>query len=77
MAMEAAQDAWANVESCTLTEGELDAEFDDGWGATNGKPFTIWTKNNVYFPIRYDGREWCGFVSRNPDGKPTEHVGGG
>jgi hypothetical protein len=31
----------------------------------------------VYFPACYDGAEWVGSVSRNPDGKATRHQGGG
>ncbi len=56
--------------------GDLDVEFDPGHGGTEGPPFTVWTRNRVYFPACYDGLEWVASVSRNPDGKPTEHVGG-
>jgi hypothetical protein len=70
-------DSWENVVSCTLSDEELDVEFDDGYGGTRGVPFTLWTKKNVYFPIQYDGSEWVGSVSRKPDGKPTYHMGGG
>ena len=55
----------------------LDIEFDDGYGGTEGAFFTIWTKNRVYFPGSYDGAEFVASVSRNPNGQPTEHVGGG
>lgn len=61
---------------CTLTEEELDIEFDPGYGGTEGLPFTAWTEDFVYFPICYDGAEWCGSVSRNPNGEPTRHQGG-
>ncbi len=71
------KETWADVQSHTLTEEQLNAEFDDGYGGTEGAPFTLWTTNRVYFPICYDGAEWCGSVARNPDGKPTEHQGGG
>lgn len=74
--MERIGDTWADVVQYTLTDEELDVEFDDGWGGTEGKPFTLWTKRRVYFPVMYDGAEWCGSVSRNPDGQPTDHVGG-
>ena len=67
---------WKDVQETTLTLKELDVEFDDGFGGSEGKPFTLWTKNRVYFPVVYDGAEWVGSVSRHPDGKPTEHVGG-
>ena len=62
--------------SITLSPGELDAEFDDDYGGTEGKPFTAWSKQYVYFPACYDGSEWVSWVSRNPDGRPTSHVGG-
>jgi hypothetical protein len=65
-----------DVVDCTLTEEELMAEFDCGYGDSEGKPFTLWTTNRVYFPVVYDGAEWVESVSRNPDGKPTYHFGG-
>lgn len=61
---------------CTLTYAELQEEFDNGFGAVEGKPFTAWTEKTVYFPICYDGAEWVGSVSRHPDGVPTAHQGG-
>lgn len=60
----------------TLTEEEMDIEFDNGFGGTKGLPFTAWTDEFVYFPICYDGAEWCGSIARNPDGNPTSHQGG-
>ena len=66
----------ADLVACTLTDAEMAAEFDDGYGGSEGLPFTAWTANTVYFPIVYDGAEWVGSVSRNPDGKPTSHQGG-
>lgn len=70
-------DSWKNVEQCTLNESELDKRFSSGYGVEEGAPFTVWTKDRVYFPICYDGSEWAGSVSRNPNGKPTYHQGGG
>lgn len=67
---------WEDIEVITLNDFELDEEFNDGYGSAEGKPFTIWTKNTVYFPAVYDGAEWVAWVSRNPDGKPTHHIGG-
>jgi hypothetical protein len=69
-------DSWDNIVSMTLTKAELDKKFDSGFGSINGISFTVWTKNRVYFPVVYDGAEWVGSVSRNPDGLPTEHIGG-
>lgn len=62
---------------CTLTEEELNVKFDSSYGGFEGKPFTLWTTNRVYFPEGYDGAERVRSVSRNPDGNPTYHVGGG
>jgi len=75
-AMQERGETWTDVESHTLTEEQLNAIFDHGFGGTNGTPFTLWTKNRIYFPWQYDGVEGVASVSRNPDGKATEHVGG-
>lgn len=70
-------ETWGDdVESSTLTNEDLDVEFNSGFGGSNGVPFTLWTKGRVYFPGVYDGMEWVSSVSRNPDGVPTTHVGG-
>ena len=73
--MEMEDESWDDVVSCTLTEEGLYEAFDNGFGREEGKPFTLWTKKRVYFPVCYDGKEWVSSVSRNPDGIPTEHVG--
>jgi hypothetical protein len=65
-----------DIVSCTLTDTELDETFDNGFGGSEGKPFTLWTKKRVYFPVVYDGAEWVASVSRRPNGKATPHVGG-
>ena len=70
-------ETWADVEAHTLTEEELNAQFDHGYGGNEGAPFTLWTKNYVYFPGCYDGAEWVASAPRNPNGKATAHVGGG
>ena len=62
--------------ACTLTDGQLDTPFDSGFGGIEGKPFTAWTENRVYFPVVYDGAEWVGSVPRNPCDEATEHQGG-
>jgi hypothetical protein len=74
--MEENKDLDINNYVCTLTEEELDIEFDDSYGMTNGLPFTLWTTWWVYFPLCYDGSEFCGSVSRNPTKIPTRHQGG-
>ena len=70
-------ETWDDIGSSTLSEEELNRKFDLGYGGTEGAPFTVWTKDRVYFPVCYDGTEWVGSVARHPDGKPTEHQGGG
>ena len=60
----------------TLTDYELDEEFDDASARLEGNPFTAWSDKYVYFPACYDGGEWVAYVSRNPDGEPTGHIGG-
>ena len=70
-------DLWDSVVSCTLTEEELCEQFDDDYGCYEGKPFTLWTKTRVYFPVVYDGAVWVGSAFRDPNGKPTSHCGGG
>jgi len=67
----------ADIVSNTMDDDEMEKEFNGGHGGTEGVPFTVWTQNRVYFPVCYDGAEWVGSVSRNPDGKPTGHHGGG
>jgi len=66
-----------DIEVNTLSDEEMEAEFDPDYGGTNGGPFTIWTRKTVYFPLCYDGAEWVGSVARHPDGVPTSHQGGG
>lgn len=74
--MKTHNETFGDVVECTLNDEELVVEFYDGFGWSEGKPFTLWTTNRVYFPVVYDGAEWARSVSRNPDGKPTYHLGG-
>lgn len=69
-------ESWADVVHNTLTGSQLNKGFYDGYGSSEGKPFTMWTNNRVYFPAVYDGAEWCASVPRNPCTEKTEHVGG-
>lgn len=62
---------------CTLSDKELDVKFDTGFGGDLGPAFTVWTEGRVYFPSQYDGSVACASVSRDNDGVPTNHVGGG
>jgi hypothetical protein len=74
--MERHKDSWENIEHCTLTEKELDIEFDNGYGGEGGKPFTLWTKERIYFPTEYDTSENVASVQRNPGNNPeiTNHI---
>ena len=78
--MEKHGDGWTSMEAWSASAGSLsawaDKEFDNSYGDTEGPPFTLWTNTRVYFPVAYDGREYCKSVSRHPDGHPTSHIGG-
>ncbi len=69
-------DTWEDVIYSTLSELAMNAEFDDGDGPVKGFPFTLWTKNRVYFPLSYDGAEWVGSAPRNPCDEAMTHNGG-
>ena len=60
----------------TLTDEDMGVEFDDGYGGSEGKDFTAWSKDYVYFPVVYDGLEWVGRVPRNPCDQASNHHGG-
>lgn len=69
-------ESWEDVEGNTMSDAQMSEQFDYGYGAPEGTPFTVWTKRSVYFPLCYDGAEWVGRVARHPDGEPTCHLGG-
>jgi len=54
------------VVAMTCTEPDLDVVFDGSYGCVEGKPFTLWTKQRVYFPTAYDGSEGVSSAPRNP-----------
>lgn len=60
----------------TLTDEQLNKEFDNGWGTSEGDPFTAWGDRYVYFPVVYDGAEWVGRAPRNPCNEQCTHAGG-
>ena len=81
-AMDLHGETWLDVVHCTLADADLDVEFYCGLGDTEGKPFTLWTANRVYFPSCYDGAEAAASVPRSPAdpfsaSEATHHVGGG
>jgi hypothetical protein len=51
---------------CTLSDMEMRLSFDAGYTGTNGKPFTAWGQNYVYFPLSFDRMQWVGYAPRNP-----------
>ena len=61
--------------ACTLTNEELEQEFDNGFGVSCGKSFTAWSERYVYFPVVYDGAEWVARAPRNICDEATRHVG--
>ena len=61
--------------ACTISDEELDRNFDDGFGHPEGSPFTAWSNDYVYFPVEYDGAESVGCAPRNPCDKHTNHNG--
>jgi len=69
-------DSWDDILT-TLSDEEMYEEFSSDYGCVEGKPFTGWSSNWVYFPGMYDGSEWVDCVPRNPCKIKTDHVGGG
>ena len=65
-----------DIVGSTLTDKQADSMFYSGYGGSEGAPFTVWTKDRVYFPVVYDGAEWVGSVPRNPCEEATSHQGG-
>ena len=58
---------------CTLTEAELDVDFDRDFGLAEGIPFTAWGDSHVYFPLEHDGYECVGSAPRNPCDTSLSH----
>lgn len=74
--MKAHGDSWDRVVKTTLTSQQLDEVFSNGYGSSEGRPFTLWTAHRVYFPVVYDGAEWAGSARRDPCDEATQHQGG-
>lgn len=75
-ALKANRESWSDIESNTMSEADMDKQFNSDFGGVGGCAFTVWTTASVYFPVIYDGATWVGRVSRHPDGKPTTAQGG-
>ena len=70
------KDSWKNVVSIAPEDGAwLDYLFDDDETVPQGEAFTVWTKTRIYFPVFSDNQEYCDSISRDPDQKPTRHIG--
>ncbi len=80
-------ETWADMTGSVIAKPEryyeddghtpsFDREFDAGYGGSEGDRFTVWTEKRVYFPIVYDGAEWCGSAPRNPCDEACAHQGG-
>ena len=68
-------DSWKNIVMMAPSDGKwLDYYFDNDSNVIEGVPFTVWTKNRVYFPLSFDGSEWVGSVSKIPNGIATAHL---
>lgn len=76
-ALSSNDETFADITGNTMSDAQMDTEFDSGYGGEEGCAFTVWTVHNVYFPACYDGSEWVASVPRNPNGKATGHIGGG
>lgn len=71
--MDRNDESWHDMEIITPKNLDLDRKFDAGYGSVNGLPFTLWTRNRVYFPIEYDGSERVLSVPRNPCDEAVNH----
>ncbi|MFM7390494.1 MAG: hypothetical protein ACKO34_07730, partial [Vampirovibrionales bacterium] len=80
-------ESFADVVSSTISDELLDEKL-FAWDNLKGPSpsnqryhFTIWTHKRAYVPAticHYEGDDYfCASVSRNPDGIPTPHIGGG
>lgn len=70
-------ESWTDIVKSTLSQEQLNVLFNSSFGMAEGVPFTIWTHKRVYFPVQYDGAEWCESVPRDPCDEITYHIGGG
>ena len=68
-----APESFGEVVAIAPPDLDLNREFDDGFGAAEGKPFTLWTRRRVYFPTEYDGAEEVLSVPRDPCDEVTVH----
>lgn len=69
--MEAHKDSWDNYVNSTFPN-----PF--GWDLDRpvSAPFTLWTKDRVYFSVYHDGEEWAESVPRNPCNEAPSYIGG-
>lgn len=60
----------------SLSDEELDREFDSSFGAQEGQDFTAYSKDWVYFNYEYDGSDFIINVPRNPERDKTFYING-
>lgn len=75
-AMTARGESFTDAIHWTPRDLDFDKKFDNGYGGSEGVPFTLWTHGRVYFPVVYDGAEWVESVPRHPCDEATPHLGG-
>lgn len=69
--------SWDDVTCVTLSDGELDVEFNPIESCAECIPFVLWTWRNLYFSVVYrDESIVVDFVRRDKCVKATRHVGG-
>jgi hypothetical protein len=54
------------------SESALDEEFENRYDGEGGPAFTVWTKNEVYFSVYFNGKEEIMRVLRNPSDQPFD-----
>lgn len=67
-------ETWSDVKTSTISNKDLDTEFENSYGMPSCNSFMVWTKKNVYFPVCYDGYIIFSSVPRNPDKKKSALV---
>ncbi len=76
VALHAQEETFADIVASVPTGTNwLHVEFKPRAWASEGCPFTLWTKARVYFPVTDCLSEWVGSVSRKPDDHATLHQG--
>ena len=68
--MEKYNETLDDIISNTMSEEEMNKEFDNEWGGNSAYYFTIWSKTRIYFSAVNDGVfNLVESISRNPNNK--------